>query len=354
MKSIKKMTRVVLIIIGVLLGVVALGLLYLTIREYRPSAVEPVSGHTEGKVLEEGNQLKVITYNTGYSSLGSTEDFFMDGGKKVRPDNQRVVEESLLGNANLMNEQNADIYILQEVDLKAKRSYGINQMKFLEDTLGMSGIFAYNFKCDYIPFPLPTIGHVEAGLLTLTDYEVNQSSRIALAESFTWPLKTCNLKRALLETRIPIDGTEKELVLLNLHLEAYDSGEGKIAQSKMLASILEEEYQKGNYVIAGGDFNQTFEGKKSYPILDQELWMPGIISENDIPKNFTFAVDDSKPTCRLLNKPYSGSYEDTQLYVIDGFIVSDNITVNQVEVIDTQFQHSDHQPVALTITLNKE
>ena len=62
---------------------------------------------------------------------------------------------------------------------------------------------------------------------------------------------------------MPLEGTDKELVLINFHLEAYDSGEGKIAQSKMLAEKLESEYQQGNYVIAGGDFNQTFEEWKN-------------------------------------------------------------------------------------------
>ena len=43
-------------------------------------------------------------------------------------------------------------------------------------------------------------------------------------------------------------------MVFNLHLEAYDNGEGKIAQSKKLADVLSQEYAKGNYVIAGGDF----------------------------------------------------------------------------------------------------
>ena len=38
------------------------------------------------------------------------------------------------------------------------------------------------------------------------------------------------------------------LVAVNLHLEAYDDGEGKAAQTAMLFDILEEEYAKGNYV----------------------------------------------------------------------------------------------------------
>ena len=58
--------------------------------------------------------------------------------------------------------------------------------------------------------------------------------------------------------RIPIAGTNHELVLVNLHLEAYDDGEGKKAQTQMLQTILQKESDAGNYVIAGGDFNQTF------------------------------------------------------------------------------------------------
>ena len=44
---------------------------------------------------------------------------------------------------------------------------------------------------------------------------------------FSWPTRIANLKRCLLVERIPIADSDKELVLVNLHLEAYDDGEGK-------------------------------------------------------------------------------------------------------------------------------
>jgi hypothetical protein len=78
--------------------------------------------------------------------------------------------------------------------------------------------------------------------------------------------------------------------------------------------------------------------------------MPGIITKKDIPDTFSIVVDDSIPTCRLLNEPYTGSYENSQMYIIDGFIVSNNIQVQNVNVIPTEFQYSDHQPVKLTFT----
>lgn len=44
---------------------------------------------------------------------------------------------------------------------------------------------------------------------------------------------------------------------------------------------------------------------------------------------------------RVLNKPYTGSYETSQVYVIDGFIVSDNVAVHSVKTKDEQFKYTD-------------
>ena len=60
------------------------------------------------------------------------------------------------------------------------------------------------------------------------------------------------------------------------------------------------------------------------------------------------------PTCRLLNAPYSGNYEDSQVYVIDGFLVSENLSVDRIENVDTEFEYSDHQPVRLEVTLKED
>ncbi|MCD8108828.1 MAG: endonuclease, partial [Clostridiales bacterium] len=298
MKAKKRLKRVGTVLLVVFLSVAAV-LIYYTVREYRPDEVETIETADDGtESLAMGDTCTILTYNTGYGALSSEEDFFMDGGSKVRPDSKELVEENLAGITSILTEQDADVYFLQEVDRNARRSYHIDEMEYYEESLGLPGIYACNFKCDFVPYPIPPIGQVEAGLVTLTDYTVSAASRISLPESFSWPIRTCNLKRCMLEVRIPIEGSEKELVLINFHLEAYDSGEGKLAQSRMLAEKLQEEYEKGNYVIAGGDFNQTFEGIDTYPILDTDNWMPGEIGEDDIPEGFSFAVSDNVPTCR--------------------------------------------------------
>lgn len=352
-----KKKRVFKIVVGVLLGllmiiVAATG--YLTVREYRPDPIENVEAGAGSAALATDEDFTVLTYNTGYAGLGKDEDFFMDGGSKVSPESRELVENNLEGISSILKEQNADIYFLQEVDVDSKRTYHIDEQNYYENQLGISGMFACNFKCDFVPYPIPPIGKVTSGLVTMTELKVTEASRIALPESFSWPVKTCNLKRCMLETRIPIEGTKKELVMINFHLEAYDSGDGKIAQSKMLAEKLKSEYDKGNYVIAGGDFNQTFDGMDKYPIRDKSSWTPGVVTKDDIPEGFTYANSDNAPTCRLLNAPYSGNYEDSQVYVLDGFIVSGNIEIKLVQNIDTEFVYTDHQPVRMEVSLKKD
>lgn len=72
--------------------------------------------------------------------------------------------------------------------------------------------------------------------------------------------------------------------------------------------------------------------------------------KNTLPEHFSFAVDDSYPTCRLLNQTYTGSYDTSQVYVIDGFIVSDNLEVTEIKVLNEDFQYTDHQPVQLEVS----
>ena len=342
------------IVVLIILILLVCAVLWLTIREYRPEKEEALKVPKNTRTLSLDASLRIITYNIGYAGLDKSEDFFMDGGSEVQPDSKEQVETNLTGIKKVLTENPADVYFLQEVDKDSKRSFHIDETEYLKSSLNMEVIFAYNFKCDFVPYPLPPIEKVNSGIFTMTDLKVNSAARLALPESFSWPVKTCNLKRCMQETRIPLEGTDAELVLINFHLEAYDDGDGKIAQSKMLAEKLSKEYEAGNYVIAGGDFNQTFEGMDKYPITNTENWIPGVISQDTLPEHFSFAVDDTYPTCRLLNAPYTGSYETSQVYVIDGFIVSDNITVSDISVINTDFEYTDHQPVQMEISLKPE
>lgn len=334
--------------LGVVLAI-AMGFVgYLTITEYRPDAVEPVQVAHAG-AQTPGESITLMTYNIGYGGLGAQADFFMDGGSGVQPSSKAEVEGNLEGVAQILRENPVDVLFLQEVDLDSKRSYSIDEQAFLQQSTQMSTAFAYNYNCNYVPYPLPTIGRVKGGIVTMTHFAVSEAMRVSLPVPFAWPVRMCNLKRCLLVERVAL-ANGKELVLVNLHLEAYDNGEGKKQQTEQLMAFLTAEYAKGNYVIAGGDFNQTFP-QNPYLVIDDENWAPGVLEADMLPEGWQFAVDADAPTCRLLNKPFSGSYDDTQLYILDGFIVSPNVQVDDVSTLDTRFRYTDHNPVKLTVTL---
>lgn len=362
MKGCVVVAKKILIGIGIMLGVLvlaAVGLVgWLTFRDYRPAAVENIEVVNQGVQavpLAPGGSLTVLLQNTGYAGLGKDSDFFMDGGRDVAPTREQQ-EDNLAGLSELLAGEDADVYLLQEVDVNSGRTQSVDQSAIYRSALNSAGAYssshALNHSCDFVPYPWPPIGKVHAGVQTLSRFWVDKAERIALPSPFSWPVSTANLKRCLLVSYVPLEGTDKELVLVNLHLEAYDDGEGKAAQTKMLMDFLTAEYEKGNYVIAGGDFNQTFPGAlDKYPIQDPTLWTPSVLEESILPEGWQFACDLSVPSCRLLNHPYDPNPDGNQFYVIDGFILSPNVGLDSVETLDCQFQYADHNPVSLRATL---
>ena len=123
-------------------------------------------------------------------------------------------------------------------------------------------------------------------------------------------------------------------------------------QLELLRDVMEEEYEKGNYVIVGGDFNHalygtehTFESRQQFPGWVQTL------TDADLPEHFSFVAADNGfevATCRGADIPYEPGVNYTT--VVDGFIVSDNVAAS-AENVDADFAFSDHNPVALTFKL---
>ncbi len=351
------MLKKTLCALGILLAVIlllAIGLVaYLCVTEFDPEPRQAVTRYQVAEAssaLQAGQEVTVFSWNIGYGGLGEESDFFMDGGKMVDPPSQQALEKNMAGILDYISSQPADAWLLQEVDVNSARTVNMDQFAALQENWNGSSGFAYNFKCPFVPIPLPPMGRIESGIATLTAEATSADmQRISLPCPFPWPIRAAQIKRCLMTTRLPIEGSDKELVLVNLHLEAYDDGEGKKAQTAVLLQVLQEEYEKGNYVIAGGDFNQSFPGVlDKYPIADPEKWTPGILESSNLPEHWQFAYDTSAPTCRLLDQPYN---ENCQLYVIDGFILSPNVQLNSVQTQQLNFRYSDHNPVLLDVQL---
>lgn len=366
----KRILRLILALFVVVL-VFAVGFIVtLQIFEYRPADIETleVSDNLDNVpanqvVLE--TEIKFLTFNTGYASLSATEDFVMDGGQKGRMDSKEEVEANIEGISSILTAAGADIYLLQEVDVDSDRSYNTLQYEAYSDLLGFPNTLGYNYRCVFVPFPFEIgqmMGSVNSGIMTATGFYVSSAERYQLPGSFSWPLRLANLKRCMTVTKMPISDSEKFLVIINVHLSAYDDGTMRIQEMEALRDLALQEYADGNYVVIGGDFNQTFPAGMvgdayKYPLEDPDFWQAFEMDGQWVEDNgWSFGVDteDDHPTCRLLNHPYDSlNRENNQYYMIDGFIVSPNVEiVGSVQIINQDFQYSDHNPVVMTVILS--
>ncbi|MDO4521667.1 MAG: endonuclease [Eubacteriales bacterium] len=355
----KRRCRAMGVVLLAVLGMAAAGLLLLTVREYRPKAVQDAKemGNQAKQSVAVGDTVTVLSFNTGYAAQDKYHDSKLDGGKNKVPKSRKMVEENVRGISEILRREDTDVVFLQEVDKDSRRSFYVDESRCYASLLKeRQSFYATNYQCDMIASPWPVVGRVKAGLMTLSRFEASQAERVSLPEAKRWPQKLFSLKRCLLVTRIPLANSERELVLINLHLDAYGDGNNRAAQTEFLYDMLNWEYAAGNYCIAGGDFNQMFENvpEDLYPLKITKHFLPGLLTYEGLIGEWVMANDPSVPTSRLLNEPYDPESENTQHYVIDGYLVSPNIKVEQVETLDEGFAYTDHNPVKLQVRLLEE
>ncbi len=350
--------RTLLLIIKIVLALafligLALGffLLYSTLTDYRPDE------KTEAESIEKSNtniqksELDLMIWNIGYAGLGAEIDFFYDGGTvSITP--KPLVTKYLNGITSYLSQQKElDFILLQEVDFASKRSHYTQEDELIMKELPeFNSCRATNFKVKYVPKPFTNpLGRTFSGLQTLSPYSSVENTRYQFPGNFSWPVGLFFLDRCFLLQRYPVNG--KELIVINTHNSAYDDGSLKQQQMDYLKSTLESEYAKGNYVIIGGDWNQTPPRYDNNTFLKSngDQATPQTPVKEDYLQGWKWAADFSVPTNRKLSSPYN--QEKTFTTVIDFFLVSPNIEILETKGVDLDFQYSDHQPVHIKIKL---
>lgn len=334
---------------AVLFGLyVAIVLIYGTINDWKPAPVlaTAVVGEATGSA---DSTFSFVSWNIGFAALGEETSFFYDGGDVVIQD-AGIVRKNLDGVISTLGEmQDVDVFFLQEVDSCAKRSHRINQVVEIQQALGATAAtFAMNYNVDFVPSPiLEPFGEVRSGLLTLSRLATHSAERRGFDTEFEWPRRVFFLDRCFLKQHIDLDNG-KELILLNTHCSAYDaSGDMVRREIDMMIEFAQAEYEKGNYIIMGGDWNQC---PPTYTPVDiSSGYNEHMLSDDQIPEGWQWIADTDTPTNRKLDKVYDPEVSYTS--VIDHYMVSPNVSVINVDVIDLQFQFSDHQPVRLDVML---
>ncbi len=151
-QTLKRIGIILLSILLTLLLIIGGFVIYLTAAEFKPEPVETLEIGGQAKTLQAGDSLRVLSYNIGYGSLDQTQDFFMDGGKNVRPASDENVRNNIAGIGRIIQEANCDVQFLQEVDKSSKRSYFVDQTALLSSLIGGTNAFAVNYSASMCRF----------------------------------------------------------------------------------------------------------------------------------------------------------------------------------------------------------
>lgn len=376
----KKVIKITGIILLALVIVLAAYIIYLYASYHRISdkqelQVEEISQNTEaGNELTTDKQYSALTYNIGFGAYTPDFSFFMDGGKSSWAKSKDSVKETIKGAGELVASKDPDFALVQEIDLDATRSYHVNEYSILKENIpAYNCVFAQNYDSAFLfyPFTQPH-GKSKAGLALFSKYPITGSLRrsFPISTSFT---KFFDLDRCYSISRVPVDNG-KELVIFELHMSAYGNSDAiREGQIRMLSEDMQKEYEAGNYVICGGDFNhdlkaadtqskasdasnntQTDSGDSAEP----ESWAYPF-PRSELPEHFSFCLDqlseDEKNN--LWNSARNADMEyvpgETYNVTLDGFIISDNVECTKYENVNTGYSYSDHDPVYMEFQLKK-
>lgn len=367
-KGLKKTLITIAIVISIFALIIGGYLGYVMIQYYRyDDTVKLISDRNSvNQTVSLNRKYSISTYNIGFGAYNHDYSFFMDegymkdgkyvSGKYAKAQSKDIVLANTVGAINTVKNLDADFMFFQEVDKKATRSYEVNQYEMLMNNFAdFSSVYASNFHSAYLLYPFnDPIGKTEGGIVTLSDYKINSATRYKLPIDESFPTKFFDLDRCIMITRYSV-AEGKELVLINVHLSAYDEGGVyRKKQLELLNEILIEEKEKGNYVIAGGDFNHDIANSLNSFVTEQKVpeWVY-VLNDENLTDGYRFATSNNLPTCRSTDMPYTKGVNYS--VVVDGFIVSDNVNVisvtNVAQEDDELFLYSDHNPVYMEFVL---
>ena len=277
--------------------------------------------------VKNDSVFSIVTYNIGYLS-GMTNNRAVAKPKELFDKNlQKVLKET--------KSINPDIIAFQEIDYAAARSYEVNQQNEIAK-LGYNYVAkAVNWDETYVPFPYwpPTMhfGKVISGQSIISKYPLKEHQRIVLERVPDAPFYRDALYLERLSQVVKVTLNGKEVVLINVHLEAFD----KATRVRQFAEVMKifNSYKDKFPTILLGDFNSRARDKDA--IIQKLIEMKNIGNAAFNLENPSNTFDSRNPFKRI----------DYIFY-----------TKNSIELISgkvlTQFgEASDHLPVEMSFKL---
>lgn len=294
---------------------------------------------------QAGSTLDVMIWNLGYAGLGAESDFKVDGGQNYLPPSRTIVRRNADAIAAFLGAQDVDVILNQEIARGGPVNYWVDLKQRVDDALAARDqLFYADFKTRLLPWPLRmTHGQAIYSRLAIEGGEV-----VSLPAENEGILGT-RRRYGSLVSRLPIQGRDHGWTVASVHLAAFDDDAAvRTQQLRELLAWAQREYESGQHVVLGGDFNLQL-AETSFPHTTEEQYLFWLFPfpQNALPEGWRIAADPNVPSVRTNERPYSAGENYTT--VIDGYIVSPNVVIEEVRGIDLGFANSDHQPVRLRV-----
>jgi len=243
---------------------------FVTVFEDSSDAVMYEANSKSDSTYDSGG-VKVVTWNIRFGI--ARFPFFGDScGDDVILDDA-TIEENMAAIADYLHVMDADIVLLQEVDVSSKRTGYMDQVQYLLDNTNLNyGCYASMWKADFIPSD--GIGRIDAGNAILSKYELSDAERIQL------DLRTDQdgltqyfyLRRNIVKAKIPelVQGA-KDFYAVDIHATAFATDDTKQQHIDKYVETLAEIQSSGDYFVTGGDFNSIPPGADSTDFCDEDI-----------------------------------------------------------------------------------
>lgn len=271
------------------------------------------------------------------------------------------MERALERMAGVIRESRANVVLLQEIDFDSDRSHNVDQLARLAELSRATGLRyaarALSWKAGYVPFPYwpPRLhfGRMRSGGAVLSRFPVTHN-RVTLhpkPRSNSWVVNAFYLFRFSQVVRIAWG--ETEVVIVNSHLEAYDTA-NREEQARALAATVRALAGDGEtLVIVGGDMNAVPPGSKARDFGDH--------TDDDYTGDRTLDVLGAMPGLREVagDEAYCGN--DSAYFTfpanepnrrLDYVFASDRFAVRDARVLSAG-DCSDHLPVRAELALRE-
>ena len=239
--------------IGVVLGVVLAGLIafffWASSGRVPDDALAQVTQY-DAPDTPPPDTLTATTYNLGYLS-GMTNN-----KPVVRPES--LFTNNMTRAAGLLGRSSPDVVGLQEVDFGAARSFDVHQLDTLATRLGSAtAAQAVNWDVRYLPFPYgrPAVhfGRVLSGQGVLSQLPIRAHRRYVLPSPPQPFYRSAFYLDRLAQVTL-LDWSDRPLVVINVHLEAYDTATRE-NQARQVRTLYNQVAQPGVPILLLGDFN---------------------------------------------------------------------------------------------------